>query len=1386
MALPKWITPAGDLGVVPELEYYEYLLDAYDPSAGTLVYSRISGKLPLGIQITPTGTLRGIPVSESGGDQNVEYTFTIRAKNSTTNGLADRTFVLTITNVQPPVISEPTRDSFLGVFLDGSEYEEQLEAVEATPGATITWSLKSGELPPGILLSSTGLLSGYFIPIESPIPGQDADWDQSAWAYLGWDSSTFAIKKRFTFTVEASDGVNSDLSTYTLDVYPRGSLTADRTDLTVDITTLGTGEDLTVDTGNKHDPIILTKQSDLVNVREGTFYSFKFQGIDLDGDLIEWSVPAISTGAFDEQTTPLYDYVAGELVDGRLTKGIFPDIATVTNSNTNVSTSTLDYTQAFLEPGTTIKVISAGVWNLGTVSTSVTVDITGNALISASAGHFLTQESSGANATITSVSTTTGNIDIAGEDWTGQITTLLPTYNVTFSGPILANVGDYITQTISGGNARVTSLADGVNNANVIFITNTFTNGTAISGSNIQIRGSAVSVYPTANVKDNNNVTLTANIGEYVTQDGYTGNAVITQNISDAVIIPVRLLSGDFSDVSGNVKIGGVDVRTRIQNVNFTAANIGASATVGDYIYQYSTGANAIVTSNVSYGTEFPVRYLTSNRFQHSSNINLSNSNINAYITSVFSTTEVTATYSDANYFDINGNLATAIPKINGTSLAITNGNISSISSVGVTLGGLATEGTVGFDADKFDQGTLTLPPGLELVQDSGWLYGDLPQLTASSTTYEFEVIASKENDLSYRDTQLFTLTLLGDIDNRIDWITASDLGTITTGEVSDLSVYAVSSVDKTVFYELTPGAAQRLPQGLELLTTGAISGRVSFQAFSLDLGGTTTDKESTTFDREYTFSVTARDGSSTVTSVRVFKLKTVAFDKIPYENLYLKAFPTQAQRTSFLNVVNDSELFPTDKIYRIEDPWFGLAKDIKTLFLAGLSASTLAEYIDAIDTNHFTKRLTFGDVKTAQAVDTNFNVKYEVVYLEISDAAEYKSGNVITTASDTIYLDSVIENPYLDPDGNEKTIAYPNALTNMGNVVVNNIQYQDKGVLPDWMTSRQEDGRQLGFTRAVVLAYVKPGESNLIAYRLKERGFNFNTIDFSIDRYQLDNILSENFDIASNVFVGSTETTFDRYPALSSTLTSATTVDYALSTQYEDLNGKYVQTIKNSGGLDGIKTFKDGDTLVFAKQEHADPGSTSVTYENGWSNVIVAWDEVSFDDDVGASADSGWDQANYIPGQTEYLIGPSLVPGAGGTPSTNLTDGNLYVTGETVYSYDEDANKWHIANQRVAVWKVNINADEIVDLTLVRGMDYYDTAYVRNGFTYGGTNIYFDPIVKTGNIVPNYTIVPQEIDTKYTTFDGNGTRFYNNRDNYVVPEQGDKYIKFVQTGVFT
>jgi hypothetical protein len=81
--------------------------------------------------------------------------------------------------------------------------------------------------------------------------------------------------------------------------------------------------------------------------------------------------------------------------------------------------------------------------------------------------------------------------------------------------------------------------------------------------------------------------------------------------------------------------------------------------------------------------------------------------------------------------------------------------------------------------------------------------------------------------------------------------------------------------------------------------------------------------------------------------------------------------------------------------------------------------------------------------------------------------------------------------------------------------------------------------------------------------------------------------------------------------------------------------------------------------------------------------------------------------------------------------------------------------------------------------------MNYYDTVFVRNGFTHGGTNVFYDPIVKEGNTLPNYSVIPEQITTTYTTFDGNGTRFLSYRDQYAIPEQGDKYIKFGKNGVF-
>ena len=87
--------------------------------------------------------------------------------------------------------------------------------------------------------------------------------------------------------------------------------------------------------------------------------------------------------------------------------------------------------------------------------------------------------------------------------------------------------------------------------------------------------------------------------------------------------------------------------------------------------------------------------------------------------------------------------------------------------------------------------------------------------------------------------------------------------------------------------------------------------------------------------------------------------------------------------------------------------------------------------------------------------------------------------------------------------------------------------------------------------------------------------------------------------------------------------------------------------------------------------------------------------------------------------------------------------------------------------------------------ITFIPQPRYNDNIYVRNGFTHGGVNVYYDPVIKTNNTVPNYSEIPQQVKVTSTIFDGNGTLFYDYRDSYVVPEQGNKYLKFPRVNVF-
>jgi hypothetical protein len=461
-------------------------------------------------------------------------------------------------------------------------------------------------------------------------------------------------------------------------------------------------------------------------------------------------------------------------------------------------------------------------------------------------------------------------------------------------------------------------------------------------------------------------------------------------------------------------------------------------------------------------------------------------------------------------------------------------------------------------------------------------------------------------------------------------------------------------------------------------------------------------------------------------------------------------------------------------------------------------------------------------------------HVKYEVVYVEIKDE---NSNSLGQGPADVINLGGVIQNYYFDSQGNSYYIANPNAFTNMDDAILTNIGYANKGALPDWMTSIQPNGVQLGFTRAVVLAYVEPGAGETVAWRLQQRGYNLNEINFTVDRYLLDNIYSTNYDIAANAFITSTQTTFDRYPALKSVFTPIATVDYAVDLAFENINERDVSAVNSLGGLDGITAFKDGQTLIFNTQEY--PLSYNVTddYNQGWTNSLSPWDGFGgskWDDNnntTTTSDDLGWDSSSYVPGYKEWS-------------SSRIVDSN-----------SPFGNTHSVPNQRISIWRINIDSDNYVSLTLanvtstvtsitantagvgsnislksadglfvgmpVRGTgvvancaitdvrgntiavyptvtptvgstitfvpqpNYNDAIYVRNGFTHGGVNVYYDPTIKTNNTVPNYSEIPQKIKTTSTIFDGNGTLFYDYRDTYVVPEQGSKYLVFPRVNVF-
>ena len=424
------------------------------------------------------------------------------------------------------------------------------------------------------------------------------------------------------------------------------------------------------------------------------------------------------------------------------------------------------------------------------------------------------------------------------------------------------------------------------------------------------------------------------------------------------------------------------------------------------------------------------------------------------------------------------------------------------------------------FVLDTSDAGE-SVPAGLVLDSETGWLYGHIGFQSASEIDYTFSIQVRKKQYPTYAsDLATFMLTVLGDAYRDITWSTPSNLGVIRTGEISTLYVEAVDENGNELKYSLDNYQKLALPQGLKFNSDGTITGRVNFNIFTLDKGTTTFDQNNnnyneTTFDRKYEFEVTAQDASGLIFSTKIFTV-TVDTDNVePYENLYVGAFLSLEKRRKYKDFVSTIDIFKPADLYRRDDFYFGVQQDIRMLMLPGVNAKTASQFISAMNQHHYNKKLRFGGVKTARALDARGNVKYEVVYVDIVDningiskQQQLEKASASYTGIDTVY---------------------PNSLNNMIAQIRNQIGVSYADSYPEWMTSKQQDGSVLNWIPAVVLAYTKPGKSAQVAYNIENNSnFVFKDLDFTIDRYLWDSDLSENFDKNTREYIDSAETTFD------------------------------------------------------------------------------------------------------------------------------------------------------------------------------------------------------------------------------------------------------------------
>lgn len=475
-----------------------------------------------------------------------------------------------------------------------------------------------------------------------------------------------------------------------------------------------------------------------------------------------------------------------------------------------------------------------------------------------------------------------------------------------------------------------------------------------------------------------------------------------------------------------------------------------------------------------------------------------------------------------------------------------------------------------------------SLPPGLTLSQD-GEIIGKVP-VTGTETTPGL---------IRFADKFLSISNITGTFNDQ-DVIVSSVTG-------AEARVIRFDVDNGRLYYNYVTVPAPQIFTVGETVSTSTASATIRESNES----PTTFDFGNTTFDREYKFTVLAKDRFEYSAVEREFTIRISDEDNLNYSNIFFKPFLSTDQRREFGNFVDNARIFAPDAVYRPGDPNFGIQKTLRCLVYAGIENLDLENYVAATAKNHKRKKFYPGKLKTAVAKLPGTNqVLYEVVYVELVDRAQSSQGlsdKIQITSKNRITVDSVNFETKDDNTVSQSSISGVTVLLNSenltdiqvaitvltndsGNIILStdnleillnsgltilvqtesidelidanllpdryrptgntikadsnavtldqssdNVKYtssiaamrqqikninidnrravSNRDFLPLWMRTPQQDSlSELDYVLALPIAYTKPGNSKIIKENIENSNFDFNILNFDIDRYIIDN----------------------------------------------------------------------------------------------------------------------------------------------------------------------------------------------------------------------------------------------------------------------------------------